>query len=228
MKTIFLSFIALLFTHTLFAQDNIVLRSGEEIKAKVEEVGIAEIKYRKSDNLTGPLYTIRKGEVLLINYQNGTKDVFSQAPQTGGSAMHHRDNYPQAGAAAPGDYNKYRKLAVKRIVGGAIMTGVGVPTLLTGVGLSIAGFSSFNKPYDPTFGNSGGNMPLLGAGALFTAAGVVLTVLGPLSIKRGQHYRKLAREMKPASMGFTPISDSNLDRYGYANHQNKVGVTFTF
>ncbi len=68
-----------------YGQDIIVQRNGEEIKAKVHEVLDTEVKYHKFDNLSGPLYTIRKADVFMIKYENGTKDVFSNqnyvAPQ---------------------------------------------------------------------------------------------------------------------------------------------------
>jgi hypothetical protein len=58
-------------------QDIIVQKTGEEIKAKVEQVLDTEIKYRKFDNLSGPLYSIKKSEVFMIKYENGSKDLFN-------------------------------------------------------------------------------------------------------------------------------------------------------
>ncbi len=63
-------------------QDVIVLKNGEEIKAKVEQILDTEIKYRKSDNLTGPIYSAKKAEIFMIRYANGTKDVFGDQPVT--------------------------------------------------------------------------------------------------------------------------------------------------
>ncbi|MFA5781369.1 MAG: hypothetical protein WC868_03770 [Bacteroidales bacterium] len=57
--------------------DNIVLKNGEEIKAKVTEITTDEIKYKKCDNLTGPSYSIKKSEVFMIRYSNGTKDIIT-------------------------------------------------------------------------------------------------------------------------------------------------------
>ena len=69
-----------LFTATLtHAQDKIVLKNGTEIKANVLEVSATAIKYRKQDNPNGPVYTSGIGEVLLINYANGTKDVLGRS-----------------------------------------------------------------------------------------------------------------------------------------------------
>jgi hypothetical protein len=64
----------------LNGQDLILKKNGEEIKAKVSEVLDKEIKYRKADNLTGPVYSILKTEVFMIKYENGTKDVFNEQP----------------------------------------------------------------------------------------------------------------------------------------------------
>jgi hypothetical protein len=61
---------------TVFAQDVITLKNGDEIKAKVQEVGLSDVKYKKYDNLTGPLYTLLKSEIFMIKYENGDKDVF--------------------------------------------------------------------------------------------------------------------------------------------------------
>lgn len=61
-----------------FSQDVIILKSGDEILSKVEEVTISEIKYKKFDNLTGPLYSIEKAKVFMIKYENGSKDVFNE------------------------------------------------------------------------------------------------------------------------------------------------------
>lgn len=64
------------------AQDVLLLKNGEEIKAIVKEVGSAEVKYVRHDNANGPIYSIKKTEVFMIKYQNGTKDVFkNEAPQ---------------------------------------------------------------------------------------------------------------------------------------------------
>ena len=60
-----------------FGQDNIILKDGEEINAKIEEVGETNIKYRKSNNQDGPMYTKSKDEIFMIKYANGEKDIFS-------------------------------------------------------------------------------------------------------------------------------------------------------
>lgn len=58
--------------------DNIILKNGEDINAKITEINSNEIKYKRCDNLDGPVYTIDKSSVLMVKYVNGTKEVFSQ------------------------------------------------------------------------------------------------------------------------------------------------------
>ncbi|MCW3071062.1 MAG: hypothetical protein JWO44_952 [Bacteroidetes bacterium] len=60
-----------------FAQDNIIKRNGEEIKAKVVEVGTTEIKYKKFEKQNGPTYVIEKKDVFMIKYEDGTKDILN-------------------------------------------------------------------------------------------------------------------------------------------------------
>ena len=67
--------------YALQAQDVIIKENGEEIKAKVTEVGNTEIKYKKFGNESGPTYTISKSELFMIKYANGSKDVIPVTPQ---------------------------------------------------------------------------------------------------------------------------------------------------
>lgn len=61
--------------------DIITLKKGDQIKAKVLEVGVSEIKYRRCDNLDGPLIIISKSSVYSIKYLNGHEDHFFDTPQ---------------------------------------------------------------------------------------------------------------------------------------------------
>jgi hypothetical protein len=58
------------------AQDVILLKSGEEIQAKVLEVTETEIRYKNFNNSEGPTYTKNKADIFMIKYPNGQKDVF--------------------------------------------------------------------------------------------------------------------------------------------------------
>jgi len=62
----------------LNAQDIITKTNGDEIKAKVTEIGIDDVKYNRFDNLTGPVYSVKKSEIFMITYEDGSKDVFGK------------------------------------------------------------------------------------------------------------------------------------------------------
>ena len=64
-------------TSIAFSQDNIVLKNGDEINAKISEVGESNIKYKKFNNQDGPIYTKSKDEIFYIKYSNGEKEMFS-------------------------------------------------------------------------------------------------------------------------------------------------------
>jgi len=79
MKKLILSLAATILTSTFcFSQDIITKKSGEDIQAKVLEVTNTEIKYKKFENQTGPIYTISTTELLMIRYENGSKDIFTE------------------------------------------------------------------------------------------------------------------------------------------------------
>jgi hypothetical protein len=59
--------------------DIITKKDGEDIPSRVIEIGELQIKYKKFSNLDGPIYSINKSDVLIIRYQNGEKDIFSDS-----------------------------------------------------------------------------------------------------------------------------------------------------
>ena len=61
-----------------FGQDNIILKNGEEISAKVLRINTDNIEYKKLSNSQGPTYTVDKSDVFMIKYENGEKEVFSE------------------------------------------------------------------------------------------------------------------------------------------------------
>lgn len=75
-----LLFFGFCFVHIFMnAQDTIYKRTGEIISAKVIEVNIKEISYKRSDLLEGPLFVINKNEIKKIKYLTGSVDSFSVA-----------------------------------------------------------------------------------------------------------------------------------------------------
>jgi hypothetical protein len=79
MKKLFYFLLLLLgIGRTLHAQDLLTKRNGEEIAVIVMEVTPTEVKYRRFDNLNGPLFSVRREEVFMVKYINGTKQLFDQ------------------------------------------------------------------------------------------------------------------------------------------------------
>jgi len=62
------------------SQDTIVMKSGEVLIAKVMEISAREVRFKKTDNLAGPVYVERKSQIEQIIYANGVKDKFEDTP----------------------------------------------------------------------------------------------------------------------------------------------------
>ena len=58
--------------------ETIVKRDGEEIEAKIVEVGIDEIRYKKCGMENGPVFVLKKSDVFMIRYANGEKDIITK------------------------------------------------------------------------------------------------------------------------------------------------------
>ena len=134
-KNLFTVLTALLVFTNCFSQDIITQKSGEDIKAKILEVTQTEVKYKKFDNQTGPSFSMMKSEILMIRYENGTKDIFKEttSPTT-------TDLYTQGQSDS--------KLNYRGKNSGAVWTSV--TTLLTSpvLGLIPAVLCASNEPLD--------------------------------------------------------------------------------
>lgn len=60
-----------------FSQDIITTRDGDEIEAKVLEIDSQNVKYRLYSEPDGVMYTVRKADLMMIQYENGRKEVFA-------------------------------------------------------------------------------------------------------------------------------------------------------
>lgn len=65
----------------LRSQDVIYLNDGANIKAKIVELTTESVKYKKSDQLDGPLRNISLSDVFMIIYEDGTREVFKKDNQ---------------------------------------------------------------------------------------------------------------------------------------------------
>ena len=82
MKYILLFILFICSSNIIKAQDTLSMRSGENILVKVIEVGTSEVKYKKLDNLNGPVFSILKSDLLMIKYPNGTSEDYGKEERT--------------------------------------------------------------------------------------------------------------------------------------------------
>lgn len=109
MKKIITCFFATLFVaNSLFSQDILTKKTGDDIKAKVLEVTTTEVKYKKFDNLNGPVFSILKSELLLIRYENGSKDVFNDSKKVEEKIVSGKDFYQEGQSDANRFYRGYK------------------------------------------------------------------------------------------------------------------------
>jgi len=89
--------------------DTIMLKSGSNLVGKVEEIGQTEIKYRKCNNLSGPIISIAKSGVSAIMFSNGSHEIFTaddpalqsnNASNTGNTDERQVEGFGIAGLAA--------------------------------------------------------------------------------------------------------------------------------
>jgi hypothetical protein len=91
-RQLFLTFACLtFFVQTIYAQDIILKRTGDEIKAKVAEISTEYVKYKKFENPTGPVHNISVAEIFMIKYEDGSRDVFEKDQVTGQIRIKHSE-----------------------------------------------------------------------------------------------------------------------------------------
>lgn len=130
-----------------FSQDSITKKNGDDIQAKVIEVGSSEIKFKKFDNLEGPVFTIPKSDVLLVRYQNGSKDIFTEETKAESKALGATEYYANGQADASKYYQSYTGAGTGTLITGLLSPLVG---LIPAVACSSAQPKDFNLDYpDP-------------------------------------------------------------------------------
>jgi len=67
---------AVVFNLNLRGQDTLYFNSKNKLTVQLLEINPENLKYKRSDNLTGPIYTINKSEISHVVYKNGVKESF--------------------------------------------------------------------------------------------------------------------------------------------------------
>ena len=76
-KLLLIGFVLLICQYSIKAQDIITKTSGEEIKARVLEIGPVNILYKEYENPHGSDFQIDKRKVYMIVYEDGSKEIIS-------------------------------------------------------------------------------------------------------------------------------------------------------
>ena len=87
MKSLTCLFLLISFTCSLIAQDIIIAHSGEISEGKVMEITPSMIKYKKKENLDGPLYSMGKSDVFMVRFENGSKVLMKEESFTSESTQ---------------------------------------------------------------------------------------------------------------------------------------------
>ena len=149
MKKTIILFMCVISTLSLKAQDLIILRTAEEIQAKVSAITPEYITYKRWSNPDGPTYTISKSDVFYIKYQNGEKEVMQNTNFSSSQTKHYS-------SSAPIKFQGYANIGTIFYADGA------GPTLDVNLGAKIydyfyagleTGFHSILTPYYYEYGN---------------------------------------------------------------------------
>ncbi len=139
----------------------IIKRDGEEIKAEVKTVGTEKIEYKKCERQEGPTYEIEKGEVFMIKYPDGSKDVFEEGPEESSSSD--KDESPKGekedpdkGSSASGTIGFIFAMLALFLIPISILTGI-AGLFWAAIAFSFLGFI----------------LSLSGEGGLATAGGII-------------------------------------------------------
>ena len=146
MKYIFLFILFIFSSNSIQAQDTLLMRSSENIIVKVIEIGTTEVKYKKQDNLNGPMFSILKSDLLMIKYENGTKDDFSSIKKIEEKVVGVENMFVQGQNDAIIHYDGYKT------AGTAVLLSTAYPFYGIFLGIAPALLSSNSDPKDENLG----------------------------------------------------------------------------
>jgi len=149
MKYILLSILFVFSSNIIKAQDTLTMRSGENILVKVIEVGTAEVKYKKLDNLNGPIFSVLKSDLLILKYENGTKDDFSSIKKNEESNFSAIDTSFQGKNDAIRYYNGYKTAGTIALISNLFFVPI-IPSLVFSIATTSKMPSDENLNYPNT------------------------------------------------------------------------------
>ncbi len=212
MKTTTLLLISFMAYISANAQDILILKSGEELNAKVLEVGTQDIKYKKFENPEGPFYTISKDKLFMIKYQNGTKETF------GNSNIENTASKPniKTAVAQQATTNSYSD-SQHKLQKGKVLTGLGTSFTTVGSALLIAGGVVFGNsyynyyPYDDIAESNG--IIMMSVGSAVFVAGLPMMISGLVKMGAAKKEIRLSKN-SATSLQISPTLLLNHSKQG--------------
>jgi hypothetical protein len=138
MKNLLLIILFACSSNFIKAQDTLTMRSGENVIVKIIEVGSNEVKYKKIENLNGPIFATLKSDLYLIRYENGSKDDFSNI----GKVANTQELYTQGYNDALKYYKSYK------VTGNSVLLASAFPMYGFMFGGATAALTSLAEPSD--------------------------------------------------------------------------------
>ncbi len=216
MKKILFTMLAIVFAVASIADDIIITKDAQRINGKIEEVGVDVLKYRRSDNPTGPIYTIHKNDISSVIYENGSVETFQvQQPAAAASVANEpapkiesefapitiRDGYYFKGSK-PMQYAEYLKFiekncpaAYKQHKQGTAMFWSSYVMLLAGVGMTTGGALSWGlaESHDSSWA-AGIAVCTIGAATFITSIPLMCVGLKKRTTSHETYNRECSRE----------------------------------
>ena len=156
MKTLISSALLMIGSFSAFSQDTLFTRSGQVILGKVYEINQTEIKYKKPSNPDGPLYSVSKEDITLIEFKNGSKEVFQSGQVSNQADNTYSNNSNTTTAAAPQVNNNYYGSPAPRPNVNVVL-GMGMGGFGYGYGVPYWGwgYRPYYRPYRHYYGGWG-------------------------------------------------------------------------
>jgi len=152
------------------AQDIMITKDGRKISAKVEEIGIEVVKYKKVDNQSGPSYLMNKSDIASILFENGDFEVFKEEIQ----------RKPIKQKSVTSNYQKAKTLR-----------NAGIGLTFGGLGVAVGGLGCYlamsQNTYKYTalqaYGMYKGGIAMMAVGSSISVAGIICAVTGETRMK---------------------------------------------
>lgn len=113
--------------------DIIYLKNRQIIKAKVIEINKTEIKYKRCDNLSGPIIVIDKKEVKNITYKNGYNEEFNETEENIQSKKTSPDFSKKKERNRSGEYDGFSIASLVCGILGVFIFFTAVPAVICGI-----------------------------------------------------------------------------------------------